>query len=122
MNIGISIAIFLVFLAGIITLQVFYFKTDRKLLLVPAGGLGIIGGIVGLMLSTYYSTAADRVKTEIIFNNTLAVDELESLESYIIVCIFAAIMLFASIIITIAIPIVKKILDDRGILSLDIDE
>ncbi len=122
MNIGISIAIFLVFLAGIIALQVFYFKTDRKLLLVPAGGLGIVGGVVGLLLSTYYGTALDRVKTEIIFNNTQAVEELKSLETYIIICIFAAIVLFASIIMTVAIPIVKKILDERGILSLDIDE
>ncbi len=122
MNIGISIVIFLVFLAGIIALQVFYFKTDRKLLLLPAGGLGAIGGVVGLMLSTYYSTALDRVKTEIIFNNTQAVEELESLQSYTIICIFAGIMLFASIVITIAMPLVKKILDERGILSLDIDE
>lgn len=117
MSIGISITIFLVFLAGIMALQVFYFKTDRKLLLIPAGGLGVIGGIVGLLLSTYYGTAFDRVKTEIIFNNTQAVEELESLESSIIICIFASLVLFATIIVTIAIPILKKLLTEKGMLN-----
>lgn len=119
MSIGISITIFLLFLASIITLQAFYFKTDRKILLISSGILGILGGISGLLLSTYYGTAFDRVKNEIIFSNTQAVDELEHLQSCIIICIFAAIILFATIIVTIAVPIIKKILDEKGVLRLE---
>ncbi len=121
MNIAIAIAIFLVFIAGIITLQVFYFKTDRKLLLVPAGGLGILGGIVGLMLSTYYGTALERIKGEVLFNYGQSMDQIDSFETYILLCIFFSIILFASIIITIAFPIIKKILIERDILNLEIE-
>lgn len=119
MSIEISIAIFLVFLAGIITLQVFYFKTDRKLLLVPAAGLGAIGGIVALMLSTYYDTALERVKGEILFNYGQSIDQLADYENYILICIFAAVILFATIAVTAALILVKKVLDEKGILSLE---
>ena len=115
MNIGIAIAIFLFFLAGIIVLQFFYFKTDRKLLLIPTGGLGVLGGIVGLMLSTYYSTALERVKGEVLFNYGSPTDQIDAFEGYILICIFAAVILFGTIAVTVILPLVKKILSDRGI-------
>lgn len=122
MNISIAIAIFLFFLAGIIALQFFYFKTDRKLLLLPAGGLGLLGGIVGLMLSTYYGTALERIKGEVLFNYGSPMDQIDAFEGYILICIFASVILFGTTVITLLLPFAKKILEERGITIFEIEE
>ena len=117
MNIGIAIAIYLVLFAGIIALQIFYFKTDRKLLLAAAAGLGGISATIALMLSTYYGTALERIKGEALFIYGTSMEQIPDYQNYIIICIFAGILFFLSILFSLSLIIIKKILIDKELIN-----
>ena len=122
MNIAISISIFVVLLACIITLQIFYFKREQMRFFIPSVLIGIGGIITSLALSTYYNVALENAKANLItaFMDMAEFQEkLQNFEHYSVICLFAALIFLASILVSVAILIIKKFILNRDEFSDD---
>lgn len=124
MNIGIPITIFILLLIGIIALQVLYYLKLKKGFLISSFVLSTVSIIISLMTATYYNVALKRIEHDpfaALSNMAEYQDKLQNFGHYSIICIFAALIFFISIIITVAIILFKKYLSDKDELKLSYD-